>query len=550
MTTATQTKTFKLLAADKLAEEGLDFIRSQPDAELVYKPGLSEDELAAIVGEHDGMIVRSGVQVTSKILANPGQLKVIARAGVGVDNIDLQAATSKGILVMNSAEASTVSTAEHAFTLMMSLARNIGPAHRKMADGGWDRGKFMGVQLSGKTLGIVGFGRIGQTIAKRALAFDMNVLAYDPFINATTMLDGRVRMYRDFMELIPLVDFVTFHVPLNDQTRGMMGPEAFKICRPGLRIINASRGGVVDESALLTALDAGQCAGAALDVYETEPPAADSPLRGHDKILTAPHLGASTKEAQQAVSIAAAEQLLGYLRGEGIRGAVNAGGLRVDLDPLQTRFVDLAQRMAKIISPMITRGVSEVSIQIEGEDLAPAAGTIERTTLVNLLQSHLADALNIINVSQVAESRGIKVKTATADGKRGGPRLILEIKGPKDTIDESSHPADKTRRIVGSVYDDMRPRILEINGYHMDMIPSGCMMLIQNNDQPGMIGTVGTELGAAQVNIADMTISRRDKTALMVLKVDNAPSEELMSQLPGRPGILKIATVHLAEESQ
>ena len=540
---------FRILAADKLAAEGLEYIDSQPDCELVNKPGLSEDELAAIAGEHDGMIVRSAVQVTPKVLEKPGRLRVIARAGVGVDNIDLEAATNAGILVMNSAEASTLSTAEHAWTLLMALARYIGPAYRTMYEGGWDRSKFSGTQLADKTIGIVGFGRIGRTVAERALAFDMNVGAYDPFINARTMLDGKVKMFRSFDEMLPHADIVTFHVPLNDETRGMMGKPQFEACRNNLLIVNAARGGIVDEDEIIPALDAGQCAGVALDVFSEEPPPADSPLRQHPKVLCTPHLGASTKEGQKAVSVAAAEQLLEFLRGRGIRGAVNAPGLRVDLTPVQQRFVDLAGRMARLLNPMITRGIAQVNIELQGEDIIGAAGTIERATLVGLLADRFDEPVNVINVRQVAEKRGIKVRSITSEesGPRGS-QLAIEVHGPEGAVDEKTHPKDRVRRIVGRVYDDLRPRVVEINGYYMDMIPAGDMVLLQNEDRPGMVGMVGGEFGQAEVNIADMAISRRDDTALMLLKVDNPPGKALISRLKARPGILKVSAVRLPGE--
>lgn len=552
-------RTFTLLAADKLAPEGLDYIRSQPDAELLNKPGLSEAEYAKLLsdGGIHAMIVRSGITVTPAILENPGDLKVIARAGVGVDNIDLEAATDKGILVVNTAEASTLTTAEHALALMMALARNIGPAYKSMTTGAWDRSKYQGTQLAGKTLGIIGFGRIGQALAHRAIALEMDVIAYDPFVNADTALDGRVKMYRDFKQLLPLADVLSFHVPLNDQTKGMLGRETFPQCKKNLLIVNAARGGVVDEEALIEALEAGQVAGAALDVYSDEPPAKDSPLRSHSKVLCTPHLGASTAEAQTAVSVDAAAACLAYLRGEGIRGAVNAGGLRVDLDPLQTRFVDLASRMAALISPMCTRGIARVTLALEGKQLAPAAGTVERTALVGLLKDHLAVPLNVINVAGAAESRGITLRTVTSESTGlHGPQISIEIEGPAGATGDATPTADRTRRIVGRVYDDGRPRIVEINGYHMDMVPAGPMLLIQNDDKPGMIGVVGNELGEAGVNIADMTISRRpiegarggEMTALMVLKLDEQPNEALLSRLRSRPGVLKVATVRLAGE--
>jgi D-3-phosphoglycerate dehydrogenase len=538
-------KKIKILAADKMAAEGIAYIEAQTDVELTSMPGLGEDELAKIVGEHDGMIVRSGVQVTAKVLENPGRLKAIVRAGVGVDNIDLEAATSQGILVMNSAEASTISTAEHAFTLLMAIARNIGAAHASMQQGKWDRGKFTGRQLSGKTLGVVGFGRIGQTVAERALAFGMSVVAYDPFINAKTMMDGKAKMFTSFEDILPHADILTFHVPLNNDTRGMLGEKTFGKCRKGVLIVNASRGGVVDEDALLVALESGQCGGAALDVYATEPPAADHPLRRHPRVVLTPHLGASTVEGQEAVSVSATDSLLAFLRGEGIRGAVNAPGLRVDLDPLQACFVDLAYRMSQLINPMITRGFATIDIELSGDNLAAAAATIERMSLIGLLKGHLDVQLNMINVRQVAEQRGINVRLVTSEKARGASQLKIEVRGPKGATGDAVHPGDKTRKIVGRVYDDMRPRVVEINGYHMDMIPDGVMVLIQNDDRPGMVGTVGNEFGAAQINIADMAISRRDKTALMLLKVDEEPSEELFNALRGRDGILKVAMVKL-----
>lgn len=537
---------FKILVADNLAEEGLNYVRSQPDAELVHRPGLNEEQLTAILGEHDGMMVRSGVTVSTTVLSNPGRLKVIARAGAGVDNIDLDTATACGILVLNCAEANTTSTTEHTFALLLALARNIGPAYQCVAQGGWDRSAFVGQQLAGQTLGIAGLGRIGQAMAKRALAFDMQVIAYDPFINAATALDGIVKMYAEFDDMLPHADILTFHVPLNDQTRGMLCTEQFDRCRPGVLIVNASRGSVVDEDALLAALDSGKCAGAALDVFTLEPLSKDSPLRTHPKVLATPHLAASTHQAQQAVSITAAQNLLAYLRGQGIRGAVNASGLGVDLDPLQQRFAELAQRMAQLISPMITRGIAAVTIEFVGSQLAPATGVIERTALVWLLREHLDVPLNLINVSQVAEQRGIKVRAITIEEEKSVPQLTIEIQGQASIGDAAvSHP----RRIVGRVFHDLRPRVVEINGYHMDMIPAGDMLLIQNEDRPGMVGLVGTELGSASVNISDMAISRRDATALMVLNVDTPPNQSLIDRLRDRPGILTVAGVKLPDEA-
>lgn len=541
-TTSTPSTTFRVLAADKLDQQGLDYIESQTDAELVNKPGLSEDELAAIAGEHDAMIVRSGVKVTRKVLENPGRLQVVARAGVGVDNIDLDAATEQGILVVNTAEANTITTAEHALALMLGAARQLGPAYHTMANGGWDRSKFKGRQMAGKTLGIVGFGRIGRTIAERALAFDMKVIAYDPFVNAETAMDGRVKLYRKFTDLIPHADVLTFHVPLNDQTRGMLNAETFAMCRDGVIVINASRGGVVDENDLVEAVESGKCGAAGLDVFTEEPPPEDSPLRNHPKILTTPHLGASTVEAQQAVSVDAAAACLAYLRGEGVKGAVNAAGLRLDLSPVQQRYAELAKRMAMLLDPFLTEGVSAVDCTVSGNELASAAEMIERTTLVGLLQNHLSDPVNLINVQHVAEQRGIDARTGKHEEDRFGSSLTIEVK-----------VAGESHRIVGRVYDDMKPRVVELDGYHMDMIPAGDMLVLLNEDRPGMIGMVGNAFGQAAVNIADMTISRRETnggktTAMMVLKLDGEADKELVKYLKGQTGILRVAQAKLPPE--
>lgn len=566
MTTATATDTFGILAADSLAQEGLDWITAQTDCRLIDRPDLVDlkkdggqeavdAELGPLLagGGIHAMIVRSGISVTAATLENPGDLKVIARAGVGVNNIDLDAATAKGILVVNTAEASTITTAELAFSLMCGLARNVGPAARTMFEGGWDRKKFTGTQLAGKTVGVVGFGRIGQTFAKRALAFEMDVLAFDPMITAETMIDGRVRMFRDFTEMLPHCDVLSFHVPLNDSTRGMLNAETFGLCRPGVMIVNAARGGVVDEDAIIPALDAGQCAGIALDVFSSEPPPDDSPLRTHPKILCTPHLGASTREAQKAVSTDAAYQCLEFLRGEGIKGAVNAGGVRVDLDETQNAFVDLAERMSHLIAPMITRGISELTIELGSKSLAAACGTIERTVLIGLLQPHTEQALNVINVGPYADRRGIKSRTAVIESgdvtaSSDITELVITIKGPSEKLDPNTPAADKVRRIVGRVYDDGKPRVVEINGYHMDMVPAGDMILLLNDDRPGMIGLVGTRMGEAGINIADMTISRRGDCAMMVLRIDAPASEGQLASLRESEGILKVAAVKLPGE--
>jgi len=537
--------TAKILIADKLAPEGADFLRSRGGVEVTVKTGLTGNDLISALAGHDGVVVRSETQITAAVLDQcmsrvESRLKAVARAGVGVDNIDLDAATRFGIAVMNSASASTITTAEHAFALMIALARNIAPAHMTMAAGGWDRSKFTGLQLHGRTLGIVGFGRIGQTLAHRAIAFGMHVIGYDPLINAKNALGGAVKLVGSFDELLPLVDVISFHVPKTDATAGMLNRERFAKVKPGVLVINAARGGIIDDPALLEAIDAGRCGGAALDVFDPEPLAKDSPLRKHPKILLTPHLGASTVEAQEAVAVDACKALLTFLRGEGLEGAVNAGGLRMDLSERQKAFVDLASRMIALVGAAASEpDLSAVRFTMRGESLAGRADTIARMALADLLKSRLDQPVTIINAAMIAEQRRIQTQTVI-EADQGEDRIAIEISSKRQKY-----------RVEGAIYADGLPRITHLDGYNMDMVPSGHMALLTNADQPGRIGLVGKMFGDAGVNIAEMVIGRKpssDKTsqvAMMVLKLDEAPPADLLAKLRRAEGILAVAALHL-----
>lgn len=547
--------TAKILIADKLAPEGAEILRAA-GAEVTVKTGLKGDELVAALAAHDGVAVRSETQITRQVLdqcmkppptaAANGRprLKAIARAGVGVDNIDLDAATSYGIAVMNSASASTITTAEHAFALMIALARNIAPAYMTMAAGGWDRNKFTGTQLHGKTLGVVGFGRIGQTLARRALAFGMNVIAYDPLINAGSALEGNVRLLGSFDELLPLADVISFHVPKTESTVNMLSRERFAKMKKGALVVNAARGGIIDEAALIDALNSGTCGGAALDVFDPEPLDKDSPLRKHPKILLTPHLGASTVEAQEAVAIDACKALLKFLQGEGLEGAVNAGGLRMDLSDRQKAFVDLASRMVPLLNAAVAEPeIVKVCFTMRGESLAGRADTIARYALVELLRSRMDQPVTLINAGMIAEQRRIETMTKIAS-ETGDDRISIEIDTKR-----------ATHRVDGAIYTDGLPRITHLDGYNMDMVPAGHMVLLTNADKPGRIGLVGNMFGEANVNIAEMVIGRKPapvgiggsggQIAMMILKVDEAPPADLLAKLRRAEGILNVALVNL-----
>jgi D-3-phosphoglycerate dehydrogenase len=534
-----------IMIADKLAPEGAALLRAEPDVTVVTRTGLSDEALAGALREADGVVVRSAVRITGPVLHQSladggGRLRAIARAGVGVDNIDVAEATRLGVVVMNTASASTITTAEHAFALMIALARNIGPAHAAMAAGGWDRSRFTGTQLHGKTLGVVGLGRIGRILAERALSFGMQVIAFDPFVNAATALEGRVPLVGTLPELLGQVDIASFHVPRTPDTAGMLDDEAFAAARPGLLVVNAARGGIVDEPAMLRALESGRCGGAALDVYDSEPPPADSPLRNHPRILTTPHLGASTVEAQEAVAVDACRAMLQYLRGQGISGAVNLGSLQMDLSPEQRRFTDLGARMVRLLNAVAgTPGFTSVRFTVRGEALAGRADTVARHALAELLRAHLDQPVNVINAALLAGERGIESETRIA-ADHGENRLTIEIRG-----DGREH------RIDGAVYADGRPRVTSLDGYAMDMVAEGSMVLLTNLDQPGRIGLVGRTFGDAGMNIAAMVIGRRpgpadgDPVAMMVIKLDEAPPEPLLAALGQAAGILKVASVVL-----
>ena len=535
----------RILVADKLAEEGLEFLK-QTGIGFDVKVGLKEDELAAAVGAYDALIVRSGAKVTAKVLTNPGNLKAIARAGVGVDNIDLDASTAKGILVMNTAEASTLSTAEHALALMLSLARKIPAANASLRSGQLEwkkRSQYQGTQLAGKTLGVVGLGRIGRTVATRALAMDMSVVAFDPFFSAETALDGRVRLIRDFDEFLGQIDVITFHVPGGDQTKHLLNRERlFNKCRPNLLVVNDARGEVVDEFALAEALKEKKIAGAALDVYQTEPPAKDHPLFALENVVLTPHLGASTDEAQTAVSVEACKAIVAYLKNGEIRGAVNAGGLKLDLPADERPFAELARRIGSLLAGLSDGGYSTITLRVSGTRAPKLMPTLLRLAVVELLKPHLAD-VNVINVEHLARSRGIELAQIHEPQPPSG--LVGDIIGLRaDTQNGESH------RILGTVYADGLPRILRVDNFAMDMIPEGSMVLVMNQDMPGVIGLVGTSFGDAGVNIADMVISREkhpdgSATAFMVIKTDSEAPAALLNRLKARPNILKVKAAML-----
>jgi D-3-phosphoglycerate dehydrogenase len=465
-----------------------------------------------------------------------------------VDNVDVDAATKAGVLVMNTPDANTITTAEHAFTLMMALSRKVAAADASIRAGKWDRKSFMGTQLAGKTLGIIGFGRIGKAVAKRALAFEMKVLGFDKFYFAETALEGQVKMIKDLDALLPQCDYITVHTPGGET---LLTAERLAKCKKGVRLINAARGGLIDEKALAESIKAGHVGGAAIDVYEPEPKN-DSEVPAFiekekilvelgNKVVLTPHLGASTSEAQTVASTDVVAGLLTYLRGEGLVGAVNAGGVEVNLSAQEKAYADLAQRMGTILAGIAEKGFDSITLRTNGELPKRITNTLQRLAVMNLLKPYLSENLNVVNAFHLAEGRGISIRSETmGQAVQRAIQHSIELE-----ITEKVDGETRTHSIIGTVFADNLPRVLGIKGYWMDMIPAGPMVLIVNKDRPGVIGLVGNTFGKMNVNIADMTISRKGDKALMLLKVDSEPTPEALAALRAEPALEVVKAINL-----
>ncbi len=513
----------KVLIADKLSKTGIDWLESQEDVEVEVKPGLPPAELAKIVGEFDGMIIRSGVKVTAEVFAEPGNLKCIARAGVGVDNVDVPQATQKGIIVMNTPGGNTVSTAELALTLMQALSRKIAPANASLRSGEWNRKAYQGTQLAHKTLGVVGLGRIGAALIKRAVAMEMRVLGYDPFLAGSP--DEAVEMVKDLDELCKRSDYITVHVPRSPETMGLIGEKQFALMKPTARVINAARGGIVDPDALLKALEEGKIAGAALDVYTKEPPEteAEKALIQHPNVLAVPHLGASTAEAQEQVSLDAAQQLVEALRGGEVRNAINAPGFDKAIPPMLRPYAELATRMGTILASITPGAMKKVEVIYRGQIAEMNVTPITAYLLVGLLQPHMDQHVNVISAPVLAKQRGVEVDQVTS----------AKVEEFTNVMELTIHTDQAKRSAEGTIFGNRLPRVIAIDGFPMEMKPEGHVLIMANVDAPGIVGKYGTILGKNKLNIADMTVARkkRPKLAMVGINLDQAPTEAVLEEI-------------------
>jgi D-3-phosphoglycerate dehydrogenase len=512
---------YRILITDKLAQEGIDLINSAEDFEAVVRTGIKEDELASIIGDYDGLIIRSDTKVTAKVLERPGKLKGIARAGVGIDNVDVPTATRKGILVMNTPGGNTLSAAEHTMALMLALSRNIVPACNSLKRGEWDRKRYTGNQLNNKTLGIIGLGRIGMAVAKMALGFNMKILGYDPFAApkdaeqlGIVLTDSLERIYKES-------DYITVHVPKNEKTLNMITAKEMKIMKPTCRLINCARGGIINEEDLFNALAAKTIAGAALDVFSKEPPE-NTRFKDLDNCLVTPHLGASTEEAQIEVAVEAAQILMDAIRGGIIRNAVNAPTM-AGLPPIISQYAALAQRIGSLMSSMVHGPLKNVHIEFRGSIAEKNVDPIATSFAIGLLQPHFDTVVNMVNVNVLAKERGISIDQTKNP----------EIKNFESTFSATVETDQGKRTIVGTVFGGNLPRIIEIDGFPIEVTPEEAMLIIFNKDKPGVIGAVGTILGSYGININTMGVGhkRSEGKAILAFSLDKLPDEKAAEDL-------------------
>ncbi|MFE5317134.1 phosphoglycerate dehydrogenase [Paenibacillus sp. NPDC056579] len=526
---------FKVLVMDGISDMGIQMLYDAEDVTVEKKNGLSEDELVAIIAEYDALMVRSQTKVTEKIMAAASNLKVVGRAGVGVDNIDLEAATKRGIVVINAPDGNTIATCELTFAMMMSVARSIPQAYKKTVGGEWDRKTFVGVELRNKTLGILGMGRIGSEVAKRAKVFGMNVVGYDPFLTEERAEKIGVKL-GTVNEICAQADFITVHTPLTNETRHMISRPQFELMRKGVRLINCARGGIIDEMALVEAIDAGIVAGAAFDVFEQEPPKADHPFLNNPKIIVTPHLGASTVEAQENVAIDVSEEVLHILRDQPFKNAVNMPPVPPTvLNKLQPYF-NLGEHLGQFVGQMTEGAVQEIIVNYSGDlsdvDTTPLTRYIVRGVLANQLEG-----VNIVNAMHLAKTRDVNIVTQKSTASKTFTNLVSVTLKTKT----------EERTLAGTLLSGYGERIVQIDQYPVDIAPQGNLLLISHNDKPGIIGRVGTLLGSNDVNIATMQVGRKviGGSAIMVLTTDKPAPKDVLDQLGQLPEIEKVTELTL-----
>ncbi|MGD9116147.1 MAG: phosphoglycerate dehydrogenase [Dehalococcoidia bacterium] len=522
----------KVLVADKLAEEGINIMR--PHAEVDVKTGLKPEELIAIIGDYDALVVRSQTQVTADVIKAGKKLQVIARAGVGVDNVDIEAATQNGIIVVNAPTGNTISAAEHSIALMLSLARNIPQAHSVLRGGAWKRNDFMGTEVRDKTLGILGLGNVGSEVAKRARGLQMKLIGNDPFVSVEHAKRLQVKLV-SVEEILKEADFITLHMPLNDSTRGMIGTRQLAMVKPTARIINTARGGLIDEAALAKAVKEGKLAGAAIDVFPEEP-CTDSVLFEEDRIIVTPHLGASTAEAQAMAASDVAEQVVDILQGKPPRYPVNAPFIPSETLEALAPFMKVANTLGRLVSQLAEGQTNSVQISYEGEISEYDTNSLKAAVLGGLLEGVSEERVNLVNANLLASRRGLTVvEQKESDCENYASLITVEV----------TTSAGKTVG-AGTVING-EPHIVRVNNFWMDIVPTGGYFLFcDHKDRPGLIGAAGNITGEADINVSAMHLSRLEPRgkALMILALDEPLPEEKQQK------ILSLADVYSVKQAK
>ncbi len=526
----------KILVTDPLAPQGIEVFERASGFQVDLRVGLKAPEIKRIIGEYHGWVLRSGSKVTADILEAAENLKVIGRAGIGVENIDVEAASKKGIVVMNTPGGNNVTTGEHTISLVLSLARHIPQAVASLKAGEWKRDKFMGVELCNKTLGIIGLGNVGRIVAERALGLRMKVLGYDPFVQAEAAARMGVELV-SLDEIFARSDFITVHVPLTSETRALIDRAAFAKMKKGVRIINCARGGIVDEKDLADAIREGKVAGAALDVYVDEPPPKDHPLLKMDQVITTPHLGASTDEAQLNVAIAVAEQMVDFLSRGVIRYAVNVPSVSSELLKTLSPYLTLGEKLGNLQVQMLATVPKEVHVEYSGEvtqyDVAPLTLAVLKGILTPVMES----SVNYVNAPVVARERGIKiVESKSSRASDYASSITVRVK-----------TKNKELEVQGALFGNNNLRIVKIDDFYLEAVPEGYILILHNRDVPGVVGAVGTLLGKHQINIAAMELGREKVggMAISLFHVDDAIPKETLNALRSLPHIVTAQLVKL-----
>ncbi len=526
----------KVLVADSISQRGVDELSRDGALDVVVQIGLSESQLVDLVPQFGALVVRSQTKVTANVLNAGNKLRVVGRAGVGVDNVDVETATRRGGIVLNAPGGNTVSTAEHAFSLLLNVARKIPPAEASIRAGKWDRKSFEGVELYNKTLGVIGMGRIGSELSRRAIAFGMRVIAYDPYLSATRARSLQVELLDELDDLLTSADFISLHTPLTTETHHIVDLARLQKTKRGVRIINCARGGLIDENALAQMLQDRHVAGAALDVFETEPLPADSPLRGAPNLVLTPHLGASTAEAQESVGIEIAQSIRAALLEGTIRNAVNMPNLDAKTLSIVGPHLRFGEKLGKFLSQITPKRVDALNINYSGKVNEVDTTAITRSVLKGFLQAAGGTDVNEVNAPAFAESLGLKISES-------------RLSAPGDYTDmlELSAAAEGKTVSVGGAFFGATPRIVSINSRPVEARPHGVVLVLENTDRPGMVGRIGTLLGTHGVNIATMSLSRNQAggTALTVLNLDTRPDEALLAEILASDDIKSAQVIEL-----